>query len=431
MSETSTQLPEYTGRLATGLRVALVVWYLALWSASLLACFVARKRYRRRPRSHLARAANAPGVSILRPLKGLETNLYENLESTFRLDYLNYEIFFCVADQDDQALPVVQKLMAKYPNVRATLVVGEETVGVNPKVNNLMRAYRMASNDILWVLDSNVLPDPGTLARSVDALTRSTHSTRRIALVHHIPFAFVNKPRVGSRIEEAFLNTSLARMYIAINTVAIESCVIGKSNIYRRSELELVDGSMIPKTHGLGRDASLPSIKRGLPAFGRFPAEDNMIAKALWHELGMRHELSCDVARNVVGNMSFLDYIWRRVRWIRVRKRMAFAVTLVEPFTESVMLGVLVSSCIQRLVGITPWIFLPVHFLSWILVDLDVYSSLAGRPLSDKMRWSFIAAWMARELLAFPIWLLAMFDDEVEWRGQKYKILSNGEIAKS
>ncbi|KAM6498445.1 Glycosyltransferase like family 2 domain containing protein [Amanita muscaria] len=417
---------------SVGLSVIGIVWYIILWSLSLLGCLVARKRYRSRPRSPLATARNAPGVSILRPLKGLENNLYENLESTFRQEYHNYEIFFCVADPNDQALPVVRELISKYPKIKASIVIGEETVDVNPKVNNLMRAYRMASNDILWVLDSNVLSDPGTLARSVDALSQAPpHSTRRVGLVHHVPFAFVNEPRFGSCIEEAFLNTNHARMYIAINTLAIDSCVVGKSNLYRRSELDLVDGSMIPKTHGHSTEGIRSSVPRGLAAFGRFLAEDNMIAKALWQELGMRHELSCDVARNVVGNMSFSDYVWRRVRWIRVRKRMALAATLLEPFTESVVLGIVASRCALRLLDLSPWIFLMFHFVFWLLVDLDVYASLAGHPPPEHVRWSFLTAWVVRELLAFPIWLIAMIDDEVEWRGQKYRVLRNGEAAKS
>ena len=69
-------------------------------------------------------------------------------------------------------------------------MVGEEVVGVNPKVNNLVRAYRQASHDILWVIDSNISVDRGTLARSVDALDpppRAAPSGRkRIALVHHV-----------------------------------------------------------------------------------------------------------------------------------------------------------------------------------------------------------------------------------------------------
>lgn len=85
--------------------------------------------------------------------------------------------------------------------------VGEEVVGVNPKVNNLMRSYRQAANDILWVLDSNVTVAPGTLARSVDALdgphNPSASSRRRVALVHHVPFAWASEYALGSRIEEA------------------------------------------------------------------------------------------------------------------------------------------------------------------------------------------------------------------------------------
>jgi ceramide glucosyltransferase len=65
-----------------------------------------------------------PGVSILRPLKGLDTNLYENLESTFCQDYPNFELLFSVADENDQALPIVRDLLLKYPNVRATVIVG-------------------------------------------------------------------------------------------------------------------------------------------------------------------------------------------------------------------------------------------------------------------------------------------------------------------
>ena len=83
-----------------------------------------RARYRLRPRSPLATSPNAPGVSILRPLKGLDTNLYENLESTFVQEYPNFEILLSVADEDDQALTVVRELMSQYPQVNAKIIIG-------------------------------------------------------------------------------------------------------------------------------------------------------------------------------------------------------------------------------------------------------------------------------------------------------------------
>ncbi|KAJ3575978.1 hypothetical protein NP233_g735 [Leucocoprinus birnbaumii] len=431
------------------LAVVGLVWYSVLWVIGLLGCFAGR-RYRLRPRSPLASApANkVPGVSILRPLKGLDTNLYENLESTFTQEYPNYELLFSIADENDQALAVVRELIAKYPRVKAEIVigeahpgsapifrlivpgiVGEEVVGVNPKVNNLVRSYRKAAHDIVWVLDSNVMVYPGTLARSVDALinpppSRIKKSQKRIALVHHVPLAFVNEPQLGSRIEEAFLNTNHAKMYIAINTVALESCVVGKSNLYRRSDVDRLDATLKPHPS----TADTPDKDRGLAAFGRFLAEDNMIASALWHELDVRHELSCDVARNAIGNMTLSDYIWRRVRWIRVRKHMVLAATILEPFTECIMLSLIASWCFHQLLGIPQWLTLLIHYPIWIIVDLDVYESLAGHPLPASRLWQFLGAWALRELLAFPIWCMAILGDEVVWRGKKYRMMRNGEV---
>ena len=305
-----------------------------------------------------------------------------------------------------------------------TLVcLGEEIVGVNPKVNNLIRSFKAATHDILWVLDSGVMIDPGTLARSIDIFT-NIPSHKTIGLVHHVPFALIDESKIGSRLEAAFLNTNHAKMYIAINTVGIDSCVVGKSNLYRRSDVERLNGSLIPIRSQM---APHEPVQYGLPAFGRFLAEDNMIASALWHELGLRHDLSCDVARNVVGNMSFWDYVWRRVRWIRVRKRMVFAATVIEPFTESLMLAVIGNFSCKILFSTSSWTFFPLHFFLWLYVDLDVYTSIAGLSIRQESFQAFLLAWIGREILAFPIWILAIFGDEVVWRGQKYQILRNGE----
>jgi len=377
-------------------------------------------------------------------LKGFDTNLPENLESSFKQDYPNFEILFSVADEDDEALPVVHELISKYPDVNARVIIGaplpmnkndsdrrvfsgDEEVGVNPKVNNLMRPYNEATHDILWVLDSNVAVAPGTLTRAITMLngpstSQSIPPRRRIALVHHVPFAISNQVSFGAEVEEVFLNTNHAKMYIAINAVAVDSCVVGKSNLFRRSDLERLDGTLVRRQNNDGSRQG-----RGLAAFGRFIAEDNMIGLALWHELDLRHGLSCDVAYNALGYMSLSDYIRRRIRWIRVRKHMSLPATILEPFTESVMLSVMMATCLQFLTGISIRLFLPAHFFLWMLVDLDVYASLAGHPLPRGKWRSFLVAWVVRELLAFPIWLLGVVGNEIEWRGRRYKIRRNGE----
>jgi len=306
---------------------------------------------------------------------------------------------------------------------------GEEVVGVNPKVNNLVKSYREAVNDILWVIDSNVWVQPGTMARSVDALTTPTSSGKRVAVVHHVPFAYATESKLGSRVEEAFLNTNHAKMYVAINTVAIESCVVGKSNMYRRSDVNRVNGSLKPIK---STDPTATAEGQcGLAAFGGFLAEDNMIASALWHELGVRHDLSCDVARNVVGNMTMLDYVYRRARWIRVRKHMVLAATLLEPFTESAVLCSIAALSLRYLTGFPILLAVILHIAGWLTIDLDVYSSLAGYPLPAAIRWEFLTGWVVRELAALPIFLYAIFGDTVTWRGREYKVSLNGQVTQT
>ncbi|KAH9982338.1 glycosyltransferase family 21 protein [Lactifluus volemus] len=360
--------------------------------------------------------SSAPGVSILRPLKGLDPNLSGCLESSFKQDYPNFEILLSVADEDDEALPIVHELIAKYPNVNARVVIANDDVGVNPKINNLMRPYTEAAHDILWILDSNVAVAPGTLARAVDILSRPSSSNtdpprRRIALVHHVPFVVSKRSHgsFGAQVEEAFLNTNHAKMYIAINTVAVDSCVIGKSNLLRRSDLECLDGSLIRQQYPDNEQ------RRGLAAFGRFLAEDNMIALALWHELDLRHDLSYDIAYHTLEDMSLSDYVRRR-------DHMSLAAMILEPFTESVMLSAIVAMSLRFLTGIPIQLFVPAHFILWHLVDLDVYASLAGHPLPLSKWCSFLVAWLVRELLAFLYGL--------EWRGRRYRMLRNGEAVR-
>lgn len=304
---------------------------------------------------------------------------------------------------------------------------GDGLDGVNPKINNLVRPYQQAKYDILWVMDSNIQVAHGAMARGVDALDPpesaflpSAPGQRRIALIHHVPLAFATENLLGARIEEAFLNTNHAKMYLAINTVAIDSCVVGKSNMYRRSDVDRLTGTLRPQS-------AAQEGPYGLAAFSKFLAEDNMIAGALWHELGLRHDLSCDVSRNAIGDMDFRGYVWRRVRWIRVRKQMVLAATLIEPFTESIVVGVSAAWAADSLLGIPLWLFLIIHFSLWLIVDLDIYSKLSGDSRPSSGYWPFLRAWVYREALALPIWLLAIFGNEVDWRGKKYRIMRSGE----
>lgn len=88
--------------------------------------------WRAKPRRNLLPAPkDAPSVTLVRPVCGIDNFCEETLGSTFRLDYPAYEVIFCCAQATDPVVPVIEKLIAAYPHVDARLILGDETVSAN------------------------------------------------------------------------------------------------------------------------------------------------------------------------------------------------------------------------------------------------------------------------------------------------------------
>ncbi len=81
-----------------------------------------------------------PPVSVVRPLCGIDNYAAETMRSTFELDYPRCEILFCIADATDPVLPLVKSLIAAYPTIGARLLIGDDRLSANPKLNNVARA---------------------------------------------------------------------------------------------------------------------------------------------------------------------------------------------------------------------------------------------------------------------------------------------------
>jgi ceramide glucosyltransferase len=148
----------------TAVRDALLVLAAAPFFYYVAAIVAAGKFFRKEPAaSQEIESDSAPAVSILKPIRGLDRETYENYASFCRQDYPDYEILFCVTDESDPAIPVVEKLIRDFPNSRIRLLIGSEPVGVSDKVNKLARMAGEARHDVLIVTDSDVRVDPGFL----------------------------------------------------------------------------------------------------------------------------------------------------------------------------------------------------------------------------------------------------------------------------
>ncbi|GME73455.1 unnamed protein product [[Candida] boidinii] len=455
------------------------------------------------------------GVTILRPLKGVDPEMEICLRSCLEQDYpLNkLEILFCVQDNNDSSINLVRRLLNDYKHVNAKLLIDDDPnnkyyYGPNPKVNNLAKGYERASNDILWILDSNVWCRKDTLKRSVISLTKSldngnptynfdTKKGKQVKLVHHVPLAISLNEKassykyLGTKLDEMFLSTSHSKFYVSFNRLSVAPCVNGKSNLYRRSELDNAVRKMgenyEPSNNGQSgdtyRDAAYYSQSnyQGLRFFARYIGEDNMIAIALWNygkgRTGMTGDCVVQPLGNTRSSSSIISYCNRRIRWLRVRRYMVLMATLLEPTTECLLCGfygtfgisvLFLSSTFNRT-------YFVIHVLIWYLTDYiqsyklfnsikdinspSVSSSLSSENLNSfsdtaipttlttitipyflndsfitdfrigkyklKSFRKFSPIWLLREILALPIWIIAILGSKINWRGQYFIIKSD------
>jgi cellulose synthase/poly-beta-1,6-N-acetylglucosamine synthase-like glycosyltransferase len=117
-------------------------------------------------------AASLPPVSIIRPMCGHDAYEDITLGSSFRLEYPAYELLLCCASADDPAVPLARRLIAGHPHVSACLLIGNERVSDNPKLNNMAKGWHAAKHPWIVMADSNVLMPPDYLHADVGLARR-------------------------------------------------------------------------------------------------------------------------------------------------------------------------------------------------------------------------------------------------------------------
>jgi len=231
-----------------------------------------------------------PPVSLVRPLCGIDNYAADTLRSTFELDYPRCEILFCVASAKDPVVPLVESLIAEHAAASARLLVGDERVSGNPKLNNVVKGWRAAAHQWIIIADSNVLMPPDYVQQLFASWRADT--------------GLVASPPIGCRpqglwaeIECAFLNTYQARWQYFADALGF-GFAQGKTMLWRRADLERAGG---------------------IAALGKEVAEDAAATKIV-RGAGLKVRLVGRPLAQPLGRRSAAEVWHRQLRWARLRR---------------------------------------------------------------------------------------------------------------
>jgi ceramide glucosyltransferase len=129
----------------------------------IMATYAGWEYFRKTKKLLPANSKFAPPISLLKPVRGVDREVYENFASMCRLDYSEYEILFAVSEADDPVIPLIEKLQREFPQRSIRLIVGIEQLGTSRKTNSLCRLVREAKHDLLVINDSDVRVEEGYL----------------------------------------------------------------------------------------------------------------------------------------------------------------------------------------------------------------------------------------------------------------------------
>ncbi len=329
----------------------------------------------------------SPPVSVLKPMRGLEREAYENISSFCRLDYPEYEILFAVDAAEDPVVPLLRRLMAEFPDRSIRLIIGSEAVASNNKVAKVSLLAREARYDLLVVNDSDIRVGRDYLRRVVS------------------PFRDVG---VGV-VTCLYRGMPSRNLWSELEDINLTSDFMGAVLVARKLGVNFALGA----TMGVSR----PALKRigGFEALADAAADD--------HELGYRAaacgyrvELAQTTVQTQCSSGTLRDYFAHHLRWAVVTRQSAPWGHVGFVFAQGLPWAVAAAA-------VAPSRLLATGYLAaYLACRMAAAFSVGVWGLQDpwlRRRWWLVPL---HDAFAFLIWLASLFRNRVRWQESEYYV---------
>ena len=385
-------LPIVVATVTTILNLAGLGYYLlALWSA--------------RSFQHQLRRAlpdYQPGVSILKPVKGLDPEMYDSFVSHCVQQYDGpYEIVFGVSSMPDPAVAAIQKLKEAFPDRAIHLVLCPELLGTNGKVSNLVQMLGSAQYDHILINDSDIKVSPRYLRRIMGCFHQPKRSGGRVGLVTAL-YRGKAQRSVGSRMEALGIATDFIAGVLTARQ--IEDGIrfgLGSTLALSRQALEAI-GGLEPLVDYLADDYELGA----------------RVARS-----GFEVVLSGEVVETFLPEYQFGQFLAHQIRWGRSTRfsrklgytGMVFTYGLPWALFNLIASGASLSSIALFSITLLARVALALAVGVGVLNDRQVMRDLWLLP--------------ARDVVALGIWIWSFAGNTVAWRGQRFS-LKDGKMSR-
>ena len=335
-----------------------------------------------------ARSSFMPAASIVKPVRGLDFEAYENFASFCRLDYPEYEVVFAVSDPRDPVIPIIEKLRADFPSCSMRLITNVPRIGTSDKVNNLCQLVRNAKYDFLVMSDSDVRVEPDYLKQVL------------------APFA---DPEVGA--VTAFYK-SLSAGNVASNLDAL--------GMYMDSAPAALVAWKIEGRLGFAFGWTMATSKKHLKKIGGWEAmvnhhSDDFELGNRIAQSGHRVALMDKPVSMVFPKGSLKEYFSHEMRW-------SIGLKSVRPwgYWGLVFTHGLPWAFIGAAIGSTP--VAAFYLLAYLILRVGLAWLTGVWGLGDRRLAKILWLVPVRDAISFVVWVSGFFSEKITWRGLEYRV---------
>lgn len=315
-----------------------------------------------------------------------------NLHSFFQQNYPEYEIIMGFNNSNDPAIEVADKLIELYPNRKSKIIVNQDKIGLNPKINNLVNMYPYTCYNHILISDSNIQVSKDYLVNLVKCLEKENVGLVTSAI------RGMGAKRLGAILENLHLNSFIISSVFVAHKIFMIPISIGKSMLLKKETLLKIGG---------------------FKNFKNFLAEDHLMSQAI-KKLGLKVEVSNHFVDNINENWSVEKFLNRHTRWAKMRKTSNLFYYLSEVFSNPIFLGIFYTAFYFQ----TNSIFI----LSTITILKILFDGIVLKLVQSDLKWYHLALIPIKDVLIGITWWTPIFSRTVNWRGNTFKISKNTQL---